>query len=156
MLNEPTNEIMAIQGVVQIEVLDANTGAILHTVTQHNKIPQIGRNYIGFLLKGAADAPTDIAVGTGSAATLDADTTLGAEVYRSNITQRIAIANGVRFRFLLASTAANGSTLTEAGIFGPQLTLNNYMLSRVVYTGISKTLSVAISYTWDITYVQVN
>ena len=127
-------------------------GRILQTVYSSNLIVATGRAYLGLILKGSTPSPTDIAVGTSSTAADDADTTLGTEVFRDNITQRINITNGARIRFLLSSTSANGNSLAEAGIFGPSPSL--YLLSRVTYSPINKTPSVAVNYTWDITFTQ--
>ena len=127
-------------------------GRIVQTVYSSNLIVATGRAYLGLLVKGSTPAPTDVAVGTSDAAAADGDTTLGSETFRDNITQRINITNGARIRFILSSTASNGSLLAEAGIFGPSPNL--YMLSRVTYTPISKTASVAVNYTWDISFTQ--
>lgn len=129
-----------------------DSSRILQTVYSSNLIVATGRAYLGLLVKGSTPAPTDVAVGISSVAQDDSDITLGSETFRDNITQRINITNGARIRFLLSSTASNGVDLTEAGIFGPSP--NVYMLSRVTYTAITKTASVAVNYTWDITFTQ--
>jgi len=175
------NEMQNVQGKVRIDVLEVKglsvvglsrwleewivpeipatelipnreSGRIMRTLYSSNLIVATGRAYLGLLLKGSTPAPTHVAVGTSVTVAADGQTALVSEVFRDNITQRINITDGARIRFLLSSTSANGVDLAEAGLFGPSF--YNYMLSRVTYTPITKTSSVAINYTWDITFSQ--
>jgi hypothetical protein len=146
----PAREGIRVRGHVTIDILDGRTLKLLDRLEQDNLIVSDGRRYLGTLLKGAISAPTHVAVGTDNTAPASGDTALAAEVFRDFITQRITITDGARMRFFLPTTAANGNTLTEAGLFGP--TPVSLMMARVTYTGIAKTTSIAINYAWDITF----
>lgn len=169
-----TSEMQGVQGRVRMDIIDATKFAskesieewvrswktqdkpdpkyLLYSQKSPNKIVAVGRAYLGLMVKGATSSPTDVAVGTGGTAPADGDTALGTEVFKDDITQRLDITDGLRIRFLLSASSANGNTLTEAAVLGP--TPNFYMLSRVTYTGIVKTSSVAVNYTWDITFTE--
>lgn len=141
------------KGFVRMDILDAqDLSKILYTQYSHNLIVATGRIYLGLLLKGSEPAPTDVGVGVDATAAADGQTALLNQAFKSNITQRLDITNGLRIRYLLSSSSANGNTLTEAAILGPSPNL--YMLSRVTHTGIVKSASVAVNYTWDITFTQ--
>lgn len=153
LIQELQEERLGVRGDVQIDILDArNLDRVLDTIFVRNKIVAVGRSYLGLMVKGSEPVPTDVAVGTDNTAPADGDTTLAAQVFKDEITQRLNILNGVRIRFLLPSSAANGSALKEAGILGPSPNL--YLLSRVVYTTINKTSSIAVNYTWDISFTE--
>ena len=136
---------------VTIQVFNVETGECYES-RYSNKIPTIGIFFMGVLLKGATPAPTDLAVGTDNTAAADGDVALAAEVFKDSITQRIDITGGTRFRFFLPTTAANGNTLKEAALLGPLPTL--YMLARVTHADIVKSASIAVNYSWDVTFAQ--
>ena len=145
-------ESQAVQGRVTIDVLDGKTLALKDRMIVGNKIVTTGLRYLSTLLKGAIQAPTDVAVGTDNTAPVAGDTALVAQVFKDFITQRLNITDGVRIRFFLPTTAANGSSLKEAAILGPSPAV--LMLARVIYTAIAKDSSIAINYSWDITFSQ--
>lgn len=140
-----------VYGNVAIEVLNFETGKIHREIIQ-NKIPSIGRFFIATLIKGATPAPTHLAVGTDNTAAADGDEGLATEVFRDFITGRIDITSGVRIRFFLPTTAANGNTLKEAAVMGPLPT--QYLMARATHNDIIKTSSIAVNYSWDITLAQ--
>ena len=146
-------ELLFAQGMVRIDILHGDDlSQVIRTIEVSNRIVTVGRAYLGLLVKGSEPAPTDIAVGTDNTTADDADTALGAQVFKDNITQRIDITDGVRLRFLLATSSANGNTLREAGVLGP--VPNLFLLARVTHPDIVKSSSVAVNYTWDITFTQ--
>jgi len=91
-------------------------------------------------------------VGLDNTAPAAGDTALISEVFKDSITQRVDITNGVRIRFFLPTTAANGYTLKEAAILGPLPTL--YLLARATHADVAKTSSLAVNYSWDVTFTQ--
>ncbi|MDR4483835.1 MAG: hypothetical protein R3B95_11585 [Nitrospirales bacterium] len=149
---ERTIEPILVRGHVTIHVLDGKTWDILDQIEQHNDIVASGRSYLGKILKGSIVPPTHVGVGTSDTATTDSDLLLAAEVFRDTISNRIDITDGVRIRFFLPTTAANGETLREAGLFSPNP--NARLFSRVTYAAIPKSLSVAVNFSWDITFSQ--
>jgi len=141
-----------VQGCLSIQVIHWPTREIIQEICVRNKIVTTGLRYLATLVKGATPAPTDLGVGTDNTAPVAGDTALLAQVFKDSITQRIDITDGVRIRFFLPTTAANGNTLKEAGIFGPSPEFR--MLSRATYADIVKTSSIAVNYSWDITFAQ--
>jgi hypothetical protein len=82
------------------------------------------------------------------------DTTLGTEVFRDVFTSKTYAAGQIIIKYFLASGSANGNTLTEAGLFGDDATGaadSGTLFARVVHSGVAKTSSIAITYTWTIT-----
>ncbi|MDT7040882.1 hypothetical protein [Candidatus Nitronereus thalassa] len=141
------------QGVSECEAFDQLLGAgrlpLVDSLFSYNKVVAKGRRYIGDCLRGVPP-PTHVAVGTDNTAPVDGDTALVAEVFRDVITQRLAVTDGARLRFFLPSTAANGNTLREAAVFGPQP--GSTILSRVTYSDIVKNSTIAVNYTWEIVF----
>lgn len=131
---------------VLIEVHDARTGRLLESELAKNSIILAGRNLVRDVLRGSDPAPTHSAVGTNSTAVADSQTALLAEVHRNVITQRIADTSKLTWKFFLPSTAANGNTLREAGIFNAATA--GAMLSRVTFAEIIKTTSISVTFTW--------
>ena len=151
------NSHLVVHENVHIEVLDGalldrGVWKVLDEQRVKNRVVTTGKTYLGLLLKGSHPAPTQIRVGTNAQAVALTDTALLNEVFGDVITQRVTITDGARFRFLLPTTAANGVSLVEAGIFGP----SDLMLARVVYSAIAKTVSIAVNYSWDLTFSQIN
>lgn len=132
---------------VNIYVHDAQSGELLDAISRHNLVVLAGRNLVRDLLYIAATNPlSHCAVGTGSTAATANDTALGAEVFRSAITQFIPLSGQLQVKHYLSSTQANGNTLTEAGLFNASS--GGTMFARVTYAGIAKTSAISITYVW--------
>lgn len=135
-------------GNVKIETVNFATNE-RKSQTVKNLVVTAGRNLIRDLLTENTDAGlTHFAVGTGSTAAAAGDTALGGEVQRGSITKQATSAGQFIIYYYLPSTAANGSTLTEAGIFNASS--GGTMFCRTTYAGIAKTSSIAVYYTWTI------
>jgi len=136
---------------------DAGTGKLVLGKWFDNLIVTTGRVHVAELLGGYPRRPSHIAVGTGATAPVAGNTTLGTEVFRKIITRRRSPSapNNYKiiFQMFLTTAEANGNTLTEAGIFN-RAALGS-MLSRVTYTGIAKTSSITVTYTWEISITTV-
>lgn len=135
---------------VTIEVHDTNTGELLHQEQQHNLVTLVGRNLIRDFLNGtpATGTISHFAVGTSATAPTANDTTLGAEVLRDVVTKRTPDAGKLTLQYYLASTAANGNTLQEAGLFNAAS--GGTLIARVTYQPITKTASITVTLTWDV------
>lgn len=133
-----------------VEVNDADTGELLHREELHNLVVDSGLNLIRDLLDGDAPAGlTHMAVGTGSTAAAAGDTTLGTEVYRGAVTQRVSTSKTLVVKWFVSSTQANGSTLAEAAIFNASS--GGTMFARAVLaTTIAKSSAITVSLTWTI------
>jgi hypothetical protein len=142
-------------GNLQIDILDA-LGRPVSTERVYNDVPQAGRNVVrDLLLRGEPGsnaigfAPTNMALGTGSAATTDTDTELSIEVYRAFLDSRQGRDAEAVFQLFLTTADANGNTLREAGLFDSPTAGN--MLARVVLpTPIVKTVSIQVVFSWSI------
>lgn len=114
-------------------------------------VPNDGLDLIRDWLAGdTVDDPTHIAVGTGTATPLVTDTALVTEVLREVFSQVSKGTTGkVTFEMTLATTEANGNTLTEVGIFNAASAGD--LLARVVFPGIAKTSSFELKIEVEIT-----
>ena len=83
---------------------------------------------------------TKFAIGTGITPEDSSQTKLENEVFRDNVDEIVESANSVLFRCYLTKTEANGYVISEFGLFD----VNNNMLLRKVFGGISKTSDIDI------------
>lgn len=136
---------------VTITACDIN-GNLLHEYKEHNMVVTSGRNLIRDLLNNSTTASglTHFAIGTSTTAVTSTQTTLGTEVFIDTITQTIADTAKLTVKYFLGTADANGSTLSEAGIFTSSA--SGTMYSRVTHTGIVKDASTTITYTWELTW----
>ena len=133
---------------VLIEEHDAD-GLLVRTEEVRNLVVLTGRNLIRDLLGGLFSAPTHIAAGTDASPVSDSDTALGAQVYADVITRRVQGSSQIKFQLFIPTTAANGNSLTEAGIqtiIGATTTL----FARVTFPAFAKTLSNTLTLSWTI------
>ena len=135
---------------VHVSIIDAKTGDLLQKQTHHNLVVNAGLNLIRDLLDGdAVNGLTHFAVGTGTAAVLATDTTLGNEVSREAVTLRTSNAQELVISYYLASGTANSNTLSEAGLFNAASA--GTMFARVKLSPtIAKTSAIAVTFTWTI------
>lgn len=128
---------------VEILVTDVQTGD-RWSERRHNLVTDRGLTLIGEILDGLQPQLTQGAVGTSGVAPAPSDTALGAEVYRAQIAQTAHSPQTAVRRLFVPTSAANGQTLREAGLFNG----NNVMLTRVTHTDIVKTASLTVTYSW--------
>jgi hypothetical protein len=85
----------------------------------HNRVTTAGRNLTRDLLNPAVGgaALSHFALGTGQTAPADGDAALETEVYRDDLTQIVPGTGAFTAKYFLPSTALNGQTLYEAGLF---------------------------------------
>jgi hypothetical protein len=134
---------------VTITVCDIN-GNIINEYRAHNHVVTSGRNLIRDLLNSSTTGLSHFAVGTSTTAVTSTQTTLTTQVFIDTITQTITDTAKLTVRYFLGTTDANGSTLTEAGIFNSSA--SGAMYARVTHTGILKDVSTTITYSWDLTW----
>jgi len=141
---------MKIGANVTIEVRDAKTGKLIKREYRHNLVTLATRNAIRDWLNGAGNTLTisHFAVGTGTTAPTANDTALVTEVFRDVVTKRTPDAGKLTIQYYLPSTAANGYSLAEAGLFNASS--GGTMIARVTYQPINKTASLTVTYTWEI------
>lgn len=128
----------------------AGRGLLLAEEHGHNRVPNSGRNYLRDLLSGdLLSGITDFVFGTDGTATTNADVALGAQVFRSAVTLVTKTALTLTLQYFLPSTAVNGETIREAGLFTDEDTL---VARYVLPTPIVKTSAIAVTFTWAITF----
>lgn len=135
---------------VRIGIVDAKTERLLDEMNVNNLVTLSGRNLTRDLLINTpgANPLSHIATGTGTATALPSDTALGSEVYRASITKQSSADSLFNVFLYIGSTAANGSSLTEAGIFNASS--GGDLFARVTHDAISKTSSIAVTYDWQV------
>lgn len=136
-------------------VIEIRTRSGLRIVERrHNLVVTAGLNLLRDLLDATQTGITHFAVGTSATAPAAGDTALGAEVYRNVVSQRDKPANGqIVHRCFVPTTAANGVTLQEAGLF--TAASGGTLFSRVTYSPILKTNSISVTITWTHTFSAV-
>lgn len=134
---------------VRIEIIESITGQILDVIECHNLVTLAGRNLVrDFLNSLSPSSLSHFAIGTGTTAPTANDTGLQTEIFRDIFTKRTSSSGKLQSQYYLASSALNGNTLAEAGLFNAAS--GGTLFARVTYPGISKNSSIAITYTWDI------
>lgn len=124
----------------------------------HNKIPSVLRNEFAKVISWETVAPTFaanyIALGNGTTAPADNDTTLENELIRWTFQSRSAVGHTAYLDKYFGSTEVSGLTILEVGTFVDATATANsgYLLSRVatnivVWSNESLTVNVAISLT---------
>jgi len=142
---------LKLSGHVTAVVRDAKTGKVIQTIKTPNKVVTTGLNLIGDLLKeDTAVGLNYFGVGTDNTAPVIGNTTLGAEVYRGEITTQSRASAVLVVTLFLPTTAANGSSLVEIGLFN--VSSAGIMFSRAVHAAIAKTATVTVTYTWTFTF----
>jgi hypothetical protein len=92
-------------------------GNLLSREERKNLVTASGRGLLWDIVLGVTPTLAAVAIGTGSAAPADGDTTLGTEVSRWQLTSMSRSGSVMTVRLFLGTTQGNGFTYTEAGIF---------------------------------------
>lgn len=148
------NEDMPLGANLEIRVEDVGTGEILQVQRMHNLVVTSGRNLVRDFLN-CDTGLTGIeyfAISTSTSAEVATDTGIGNEVTRDTFTQRTESAASLNLKYYLDSATANGYTLTKAALFGNGATTSSgsgTLYAEALFTGIAKTASVAVTFSWD-------
>ena len=125
------------------------TGELISMEKVHNKVPDAGITGILGVLAGTGQGPIAyFAVGTGTTAPARTDTAMQTEVYRGSVTQQIVAGPTLMIKYYLDTNSANGTTLTEAGLF--DVGTGGVLFAHQVYSGVAKTSSNTVTFTWNI------
>lgn len=137
-------------------IRDAKTGRIKRQYRTHNLIPTVGRAAIANHLSNASPSPTTlrvnyVALGSGTNAPANGDTTLQTETYR-NTTASQTNANNIAYISGFYSATETTGTYREAGLFiaGTASANTGTLLSRVAIN-ITKSSSETLTLDWTIT-----
>ncbi len=148
-INEVERAELLIDINVRIDVWDVLLKKLVGVIERHNLITTAGRNLVRDLINN--DAPTGlthIAIGTGTTPAAAGDTALQTEIHRNTYTQRTESIGLLQLQYYLGTSSLNGNTLTEAGLLNAASA--GTLFARVVYPGIAKTSSIALTYNWSI------
>lgn len=144
------------KGRLSIDIQDAATGQLLEHQEYDNLTVTAGRNLIRDFLNGdSVTGLTKFALGTDSTAATAGQTTLFAEAHRGNITQKTKGTGALTLKYYMSSSAGNGSTYQEAALFGngaTEVANSGTMYARAVITALAKTASIAVTWTWELTW----
>lgn len=140
---------LTLTGHLSVLVENLETGE-RWTLEQRNLVVTAGKNLLrDFLANDAPTGLTHIALGTDATTPAANDTALGTEVYRAVITSTTKNSEELVVRLYVGTGAANGNTLTEAGLFNDPSA--GTMLARALLsTSIVKTSSIAATFTWTL------
>ena len=113
-----------------------------------NLVVTAGKNWVADRMNNANTVMTHMAVGTGTATALAANTTLATENDRNALTSTTVTDNAVAY---VATWAAGDATaaLTEAGIF--DAASSGDMLARTKFDVVNKGSADSMTITWTIT-----
>lgn len=131
---------------VVTEVHRASDGTLVEILRNHNLVVDAGLNLLRDLLDATNTAITHFRAGTSSTAPANGQTDLIASVHGNVVSQRVKASFAITHRCFIPSSAANGNTLREAGLFNA-LT-GGTMFSRVTHDDIVKTASNTVTHSW--------
>lgn len=148
-------EKVALKGIYTFTVRDAATGRIKRTYKYENLVPTVGRTMIANNLTNAS--PTNVmkithaALGSGTNAPVNGDTTLQTETYRNAIAS-ITNASNVGYATGFYTATETSGTYRECAIFsnGTGAANSGVLLSRVAIN-ITKSTSETLTLDWTLT-----
>lgn len=151
----PKNEIIVPVGKVLTILQDIHTGHVYKQMT-NNMVVTTGKNALADRLIGTTTNNRGIitycALGTGSTAPTEDDTTLETELFRKLISVRSVVGNVATFQTFYTATEVVG-TLTEAGLFGDSATStadSGTLFCRTLINRV-KTSSDTLTLLWTVT-----
>tara|TARA_R110000822_G_scaffold139730_2_gene277323 strand:+ start:10666 stop:11106 length:441 start_codon:yes stop_codon:yes gene_type:complete len=135
-------------GDLKIVLTDAN-GQIKHEQEIKNLVVTVGKNYIASRMKDAtATAMTHMAIGSGTTAAANGDTTLETELGRVALTSTTVTTNNVAYVATFPAGTGTGA-VTEAGLFNAVSA--GTLLCRTVFSVINKGAADTLGITWTVT-----
>jgi hypothetical protein len=135
-------------GDLKIVLTDEN-GQIKHEQEVKNLVVTVGKNLIASRLKDTTDgAMSHMAIGSGTTAAANADTTLGTELGRVSLTSTTVTNNNVAYVATFPAGTGTGA-VTEAGLFNASS--SGTMLCRTVFSVINKGAADTLGITWTVT-----
>ncbi|HYD35562.1 MAG TPA: hypothetical protein VD999_05820 [Vitreimonas sp.] len=154
-IQSESQQYIQIKGELEIILENVVTGK-KQVFKQHNVITSLAKTSIAMALRGDTSnnrgTITYCAVGTNTVAPTAADTQLGAELFRKQVSVRSNSANEAVFQTFFTTSEANG-TLREAGLFGydASATPNSGTLFSKIAINRVKTSNDTLTFRWTIT-----
>lgn len=146
---------VSLKGVYTFTIRDAKTGKIKRQITVENIIPTVGREMLANNLTAASPTNTPrvthVALGSGTNAPANGDTTLQTETYRNAAASRTNVSNIAYITGFFSATETSG-TYREVALFcnGTGSANSGVLLSRVA-VNITKTTSETLTIDWTLT-----
>jgi hypothetical protein len=141
---------------VTATIRDVKTGRIKRVQKRHNLLPTVGRTAVAAHLGDTTPSPSVlypnyVALGSGTNAPANGDTTLQTEVYRNLVASRTYANNIAYLTGFFSATETNG-TYKEAGLFieGTGAANSGTLFSRVALN-ITKSNTETLTLDWTIT-----
>jgi hypothetical protein len=138
-------------GDLKIVLKDEN-GQIKHEQEVKNLVVTVGKNFIASsMAKTTTNSPaamTHMAIGSGTTAAANGDTTLGTELGRVSLTSTTVTNNNVAYVATFPAGTGTGA-VTEAGLFNASS--SGTLLCRTVFSVINKGAADTLGITWTVT-----
>lgn len=145
-------ENLSLRANVTVDIVDAVTGRRLRRICGHNRVVTAGLNLLRDLLSGVVATPlTYFGYGTDNTSVTLADVALNAQVARDTITSFTSDNGQLTVKYYLASTAGNGNTIKEIGLFTASVAGTMYA-RYVLESSVVKTSAVAVIFTWTLSW----
>ena len=143
------NSKLSLKGNVTIDLINVD-GTIEKTIKCNNLVLATGEVYVANKLTGATITDlSDMAIGVGTTAPVTGDTALQNETARSAFlagpTQGTGADNNKITMVSSFGAGVSTGTITEAGLF-----YDTTIFSRLVFAGVVKGVTQALSVTWEI------
>lgn len=145
-----TLEALNVTGELEIKKIDSS-GNLLQQFVVPNLVVSIGKAFIAASMAKTTNSPpamTHMAIGSGQAATVTANTNLESQLGRVTLSSSVASANSVTYRATFTSGTGTGA-ISEAGIFNAST--GGTMLCRTVFPVVNKQAGDSIEITWTVT-----
>ena len=145
------NENVSPKGQVSIEIFNSK-GDLKEKVHVPNLVVTTGRNYIASRLNDTAQTQvmSHMAVGSGTAAPVLADTVLGTEITRVAFDSDNIVDNVITYVATYAPGVGTGA-ITEAGIFNDAGANLGDLLCRTTFAVVNKAVDDSMVITWTVT-----
>ncbi len=156
-LRAESTDYAPLRGDVTMYVRDAETGELLERHEIRNTITYLGMTGLIRLLAQNGVTLTDygiaqLRVGTGTTAPTRVDTNLVASVFSMTLTNTDRFESISTGELIITKTlgagSANGSILTEAGLF----LSNGDIFARQIHPAITKSALITVTYEWRISF----
>lgn len=146
---------------VEILVARAFDGKLLRRIQTRNLFVLSGRQHtrdnLLYPTSGSSFIPRYVAIGSDGTATIDADTALHVEVFRSPITRRLPLTSGFIIELYVDPSEANGTgtqDLREIALHSDEAANeSDTAWARATYNLIVKSISISITYRWTFTLI---
>jgi len=148
--SEILDRLQPLKGRFELQIIDANTGAIIENYVDKNLVVNGGRTAVMILL-GSANSDkqlTQLSVGTNGTAPAGTDVAITGAFTKNLGTVTYPTANSVRFDWQLGVGDANGIAIAEFGL----LCADDTLFARKVREVINKNADIILNGNWTISF----